>query len=312
MTLPFKLEAPLPVFLAMACLFPCPNLRADRPSPVHSVEVSHARDFGIVMGETLTVEIRVAVDPDYVLETASLPAAGGSVSDYLEVRGLRWEKLAGAGETVYRIALTYQAFKGAREPEILSVPVLPLRFATRGATADAQVPAWNFVLNPLIPAKAADEDVAVRGDLPPPMQSPAGHRRLLGVFLTGLLGLGLYAALVVGVPPFRRAVPPFIRAASGLKALGRKSPDPEIHRQGARLVHAAINETAGRTVFGHQLGGFLDEFPRFEGCRSELAAFFGASERLFFAGGEAEPGNYPLPRMEALCRALASARGRRS
>lgn len=273
---------------------------------IHSISQTPQRDFGIVMGETLSSEIRVAVAPGLTLETATLPQAGSALNDVLEVRESSWREQAKPDETVYTIKLTYQVFKGVREAETVEVPALALRFSQAAETVEAQVPGWTFTLMPLIPPWASDADVQVRGDLPPPVYSAEGHWRWLAAFLLGLAGLGVYAAWQLGLPPFRFNASPFARAVSGLKKL-RKRTGLERWRQGLRLVHAALNETAGRVLCSSQLADFLAQQPQYAGLRPELERFFALSDRLFFAGGTEPPVDYPWTRLEALCRQLAAA-----
>jgi mxaA protein len=284
-------------------------MMAGLPPPIHAVEIASPRDYGIVMGDTLTGEIRVRTAAGLQLETASLPRPGSAVSDYLEVRQLDWERQPFGKETAYRITLTYQAFKGVREAETLTVPALPLRFNYDGQTVETEAPAWSFNLMPLIPAKLPDEAVSLRGDLPAPAYSNARHVQWLSAWLAGLAGMGVYAAWNLGLPPFRRHAPPFIRAALALKKLGRKPATLDKHRQGVKQVHAALNETAGHTLISAQLPHFLQTHPEYTSSAAELEQFFKVSDRLFFSGDGPSPADFPLSRLENLCRKLASATG---
>jgi mxaA protein len=279
------------------------------PPPIHAVEIASPRDYGIVMGETLTGEIRVRTGAGLQLETASLPQPGSAVSDYLEVRKLDWERLSLDQETDYRITLTYQVFKGVREAETLTVPALPLRFNFHGQTVETLAPAWNFTLMPLIANKLPDEAVNLRGDLPVPAHSSTLHLQWLSVWLAGLVGMGVYAAWNLGLPPFRRHAPPFIRAALALKKLGMKPASLDNHRQGVKRVHAALNETAGHTLFSAQLPHFLQTHPEYTHAATDLEQFFRFSDRLFFSDACPSPADFPLTKLEDLCRSLAYASG---
>jgi len=300
---------PLAIF-ALLALFACPPVLADEhPSPIHSISVAPLRDYAIVIGETLSSEIRIALEPGLTLETASLPQPGSAVSDVLELRAADWNQQTEGGETLYRIRLVYQVFKGVRDAETVSVPALPLRFQRAGQTLETEAPAWNFTLVPIIPAKTADEDVLLRGDWPAPAYADAGHQRGLLACLAGLVGLGVYASLRLGL--LRRRAPPFVQAARALKKLGRQPPSLASWRQGAKLVHAALNETAGQTVFAGQLPRFLASQPCYASLQIELEQFFRQSDWLFFTDATEYPADYPLFRLETLCRQLAAAGNRR-
>lgn len=288
--------------LAAASLAFGPALLAGLPPPIHAIEVSSPRDYGIVIGAPLTGEVRVAVEAGYELEAATLPQPGSAINDFLELREAAWTRQSAGGETVFHIRLVYQVFKGVRDAETLAVPALPLRFSRGGQAAEAEAPAWNFTVAPLIPPTLADEAVSLRGALPLPARDIAGHwHRLLGC-LAGLAGVGVYAAWTAGL--LRRRAAPFAKAAKGLQALGRQ-PGLEAWRQGVRLVHAALNETAGRPLFGGQLAGFVAEQPQFANLQAELEQFFALSDRLFFASQP--PDDYPWAKLEGLCRQLAKA-----
>lgn len=292
-------------FLLLACSAP------QAEEAVRSLSVQPARDYGIVLGEVLRSEIRVAVAKGFSLETAALPQAGSAVDDVLELRELAWDRQDQAEATVYTLRLAYQVFKGVRTAESVEVPALPLRFGRGAEVAEAQAPAWRFTLNPLIPAQTPDEAVAVRPGLPPPPLVPDKHAAWLLACLAGLGGLGVWQARALGLPPFHRHAPPFARALVGLRRLGRRQAlDGGAWRQALRLVHRALDETAGRVVTGGQLERFLLEQPQFAGLRAELRQFFAVSEALFFADRSLPPEDYAWGRLEALCRQLASA-GRR-
>lgn len=275
------------------------------PPPVHALELSPRRDYGIVMGDILSSEIRVKLESGYALETASLPQSGSAVNDMLEWRGLHWEKQIQGNETVYQIVAVYQVFKGVRQAETLKVPPLPLRFNHEGQSLEVQAPAWNFTLTPLIPPQTPDEEVTLRGDLPPPL--PSNNPALCGLLacLAGLLGLGAYAGWHIGL--LRRQVPPFVRSRRALRKLRKQPPSLDTWREGARLVHAALNETAGHTVLSSQLSGFLAAQPRYAGLQAELERFFLFSDRLFFADAADYPNDYPVSHLENLCKRLAAA-----
>jgi len=296
---------PINALLAVFALLAWPAQAGELPVPVHSVSVVPRRDYGIVIGETLASEIQAAVEPGFELEAAALPQPGGAVSDFLELRDIRWARQSQGGETLFRINLVYQVFKGVRAAETVAVPALPLRFNRAGQAVETEAPGWNFTLTPIIPPGVADEAVALRGDLPPPVLSDQGHGRWLLACLLGLAGWVVYAGGRLGL--LRRRAPPFVHAARALKKLNRQPPSLDTWRQGARLVHAALNETAGHTVFSGQLPGFFAAWPCYAPLQAELEQFFHRSDRLFFAAAADWPADYPLSRLETLCRQLAAA-----
>jgi hypothetical protein len=275
------------------------------PPPIHAIEIHSPRDYAIVMGETVAGEIIVRTEPGIELETSSLPLPGSAASEYLELREIAWSKQLEYNAILYRISLTYQIFKGVRDAETVTVPALPLRFQQAGLAIETQAPAWDFTLLPIIPAKIPDEAVSLRGDLPVPIYADTGHVRWFWSCLTGLLGLSLYACGYLGL--FSRRRPPFISAARAIKKLNKQPPSLDTWQQGAKLLHAALNETAGHPVFSCQLEYFIADYYHDIAYKLELVQFFVKSDRLFF-GEEADyPSDFPLSRLETLCRKLATA-----
>ncbi len=283
---------------------------AELPPPIHSVEISSPRDFGIVMGETLSSEIRIKMEAGYQLEASSLPQPGSAVTDFLEVRKLAWDRQAQGKNSVFQINLTYQVFKGVREPELLKVPAIHLRFNRNGHVVETDAPEWGFTLSPIIPAKTPDEAVILRGDLDPPAMSRSSDWRWLGVCLAGLSALAVYAAWRLGLPPFNRRASPFVRAASGLKKLGKQPATPSNFRLGAKLLHDALNETAGYTLFSGQLEHFLVEHSEYSQLKPDLRQFFIVSDHIFFAPNNGNTPNYSLDPLENLCKKLAHTWGK--
>jgi len=298
---------------ALALLLHVAASGAELPAAVHGIELHALRDFGYVMGDPIRNDIEIGVAKPFELEADFLPHPGSAISEWLEVRELQWRQEDAGKETIYRIALTYQVFKGVREAEILSVPALPLRFRGADGSFEVQSPAWRFTLMPLISPKTVDENVTLRGPLPPTVYPTERPTAVLLGFLAGIAALLVYAAWQLGLPPFRAyAASPFARAVRALKRLRRQPPSYETYRQALQLVHGAINETAGYTVFAGRLERFLVEHPEFEGLREPFEAFFTASGRLFFASLEPDlPTGPALARLEELCRKSETAERRR-
>jgi mxaA protein len=299
--------------VGLALLFYAVGAWAQLPAAIHGVELHARRDFGYVMGEPLRHDIEIKVAKPFELEADFLPQAGSAVNDWLEIRQVEWKREDRGKETIYRIALTYQVFKGVRETETQAVPALPLRFRHGENSIEVEAPAWNFTLTPLISPKTPDENVTLRGDLPPPVYPTGQHKTALIGFLTGIVALLIYAAWRLGLPSFLALdASPFARAGRALKKLRRQPASGEVYRQALRLVHGAINETAGYTVFSGRLDRFFIEHPEFDGLREQFEAFFVTSQGLFFASIELDiPSDFALDRLEALCRESRKIEGRR-
>lgn len=259
------------------------------------------------MGEVLRHVLTVRVAPGFELDVAQLPQAGSALNDDLEVREVDWSKNSNSDGAVYQLVLTYQVFKGVRNAEVVEVPSSKLRFLNGDESIEAEVPAWNFTLTPILPPDLADEQVKLADPLPPPPLSTRPYSSVLLWLGIALLGWLVVAAWHWELPPFRRTETPFARARKGVRNLRRQPPTLENIRKAWKLVHAALDASAGHTLFQSQLAGWLDDHPQLEHARGELEAFFARSNQLFFAPDPTElplPKDFSLDRLENLCRVL--------
>ncbi|WP_221047572.1 hypothetical protein [Methylogaea oryzae] len=265
------------------------------------VEFFAPRDGRYVMGDSIEHTVAVTLPRGYVLESEFLPKPG-AISDWLDLRRVDWDKENRGSEVRYRVRVGYRVFKGVRSAEKLAIPPLPLRF--RGANlVEAQAPEWNFVLNPIIPPNTPDNQVKVRDGLAAPAIELGPHRMRLAALLAGVVAVLAHLARRYQVLAllFRKRGP-FERAHRQLLKLARRSSDPVVYRQAFRVLHRALDETAGQTLLTGHLERFFRSQPSFVELRGELELFFARSQRLFFAVPAAPPpADYPFERLEALC-----------
>lgn len=284
----------------------CPLL-AVAAGPEPRVELSAPRDYGYVMGDLIEHTLTVAVPEAYGLDTGYLPAPG-PLDEWLDVRSVDWNRTRADGETRYRIRVVYQLFKGVRSAEKAAVPALPLRFAGPDIL-EAKAPEWAFTVTPLIPPALADENVAIREALPPdPLATRPHWRRLLACLAGAAAVAGFLGWQNLG---WRRRTRPFGRAQRELKKLLRTPATPQSTREAARVLHRALDETAGETLFAGRIEDFCQGRPAFAALRDELRDFFELSRRLFFTSPEEPvPKDYPPARLADLCRRCAAAERR--
>jgi mxaA protein len=296
-----RTSSPLQPLLALIAALHGTDVGAEAPNPVHEISATLSRDFGIVMGDTFREDIRVQLEPGFALETALLLLPDSAVNDYLEVRATDWNQVDG---NVYQVSLTYQVFKGVREPEALTVPAVPLYFRRGAEVIEAAAPARQLTLMPLIPAGTPDEKVTLRDALPPLPISDSRRPALLALGLLILAALSLGAAWLLNHP---QQAAPFRSAAKALRKLRHQPQNAETLKTALKQVHEAFNQTAGHTLFRNGLAEFMARHPEFTDATEEAEQFFAYSERVFFAPANlALPSDYSLSRLKDLCEAMAS------
>ncbi len=274
------------------------------------VESTVLRNFGYVIGDLVGYDVLVTVPDGYALETEHLPVPG-PLNEWLDIRTVNWTKADTQGGTQYRLRLTYQIFKGVRQPEKLTIPALPIRF--RGQTQmEVQTQPWNIAIAPIIPSDISDENIKIPESVGPEPLPIGPHPLRFTSYLAGALAVLAILALRYGwLPFFAKTTPPFARALRELRKLNRKRGDVEAYRAAVRLLHRALDDTAGFRLFAGELELFLAAHPAFAELRDELNHFFALSRRVFYTAPDAPiPADSPLERLETLCRRCIAAERR--
>lgn len=293
----------LPRSLALVlCLAGSGTISAETAAPPR-IELLASRDFGYTIGSLVEHRIRLWLPDGAELVPALLPSPG-AVNDWLDLRALRWER---EGNRAVRIDVTYQVFKGVRDPETAAIPPLTLTYHAAGHNTELRTPEWPFGLIPLIPPATPDERVPLRGDAHERSfpTDPVFYRGLAFVTAAALGGLGL--ALRFGLMPGlgRR---PFADAYRRLKRLGSMAGSATGYDTGLRLVHEALDLTHGQPVFPVMLERFLAAHPPFAPLKAEFEQFFLASQRHFFDPGAGDADiQARWQALERFCRRCAQA-----
>jgi mxaA protein len=266
------------------------------------IEPSAPRNFGYVMGDLIDYHVLITVPESYALETEYLPKPG-ALDEWLDLRTVSWTKTNAKDVAHYRLRLTYQVFKGVRQPEKLTIPSLPVRFQGQ-APLEARTPPWDITIAPIIPPDIADEKVEIRESVVPEPLPILSHRLRLIAYLAGTLAvLPLLAWRYGKLPFFTKTAPPFARTMRDLKKLSRKPADADAYRTAIKLLHRALDDTAGFRLFAGELESFLADHPAFAELRDELNHFFALSRQVFFTAPDAPiPADSLFSRLEALCR----------
>ena len=265
--------------------------------------VQQPRAFGHVIGDVLTQRV--------LLEQAGQPLQPGALPStaridlWLERRQSRIETDA---EGRRWLAIDYQVINAPRALTAISLPALSIATASGPPLA---LPAWPISIGPLTPL-----DVLAEGDLQAlrpdrPVAALPTHAVQQQLKLSLLALLAVFAAWL-GWWAWRNQREaqqlPFANAWRELKRLGDSS-----SLEAWRVVHRALNKSAGRVVHGASLPQLLAEAPYLRPLQPRLEDFYRESTRRFFfaesaAAASAQPhAAYPL---KPLCRALCNAEKR--
>lgn len=249
-------------------------------------------DVGYTVGDILTRHISITVKKPYVLVPESLPIVGyerrykGQLIG-IDLSALQYSKQEKSDYTVHNIVLSYQVFTNNVVAKPGALPAEYVRIfnpeAKNNAVFRYRIPSWNFTISPLSvfgQVKVETEMSGYRGPLL--LDASPQHLRLkvllsvLGLSVLGLLYmLGKHTWLPGMGGPFAKAFKTIKKApknAEGLKA-------------SVEAVHAALNTSAGYSLFSNHLTDFLAKKPAFNHMQAEIEQFFKLSNSVFFEAG---------------------------
>jgi len=265
--------------------------------------VEQPRAFGHVIGDVLTQRVLLEQD-GRPLQPGALPGTA-RIDLWLERRTPRVE----TDEQGRRwLAIDYQVINAPRGLTAISLPALSIATASGAPLA---LPAWPVSIGPLTPIDVlAEGDLqALRPDRPVAALPTYAVERQLKFSLLALLTV---CAAWIGWWAWRNRREaqqlPFANAWRELKRIDDPS-SPEAWR----VVHRALNRSAGRVVHGASLPQLLAEAPYLRPLQPRLEDFYRESTRRFFFAESAaaapirQSDAYPL---RPLCRALRNAEKR--
>ncbi|MFG1402976.1 nonribosomal peptide synthetase MxaA [Xanthobacter sediminis] len=267
------------------------------------------RAFGYVLGDTLTLEALIRLDPGTRLDPASVPQPH-RVSSWLDLVAVDVTPAPTAEtEGPFRLRMTYQSFYAALEPRALEIPAVTLTVRDAAARRELIVPPFRFVTSPLreLAPSTGGNPLALQPDIPPspfPLR-PEAERAGLAAAVLALTGTGL--AVARGWRPFCRRRRPFDAAARAIRRPGAPQ-DAAAYLSALVALHRAFDETAGRRLLAEDIADFLSRAPHLAERQADVARLFEASRIAFFgAGAEAAMARLSPPELIALATRLAQA-----
>jgi mxaA protein len=271
--------------------------------------VEEPRAFGHTVGDLLVQRVRLGADGPAGAANEWVLPSGGRVDVWLERRPARIETAADGSRW---LVLAYQVTNAPVAVTQAELPALVLR--TRAGDV-LRVPAWPISVGPLAPDAAfgAGGFAAMQPDRTPAPLALAPIERRIGLGLAGLVAT-LIAWLAWWIARNRRdaARLPFARAWREFRRQGMTNGEAggcDDRDAAWRIVHRALNETAGFVVQSSSLPRLLTRAPWLEPLRAQLEQFYLRSEARFFSLSGDEPldrhaVHTPTPALVALTRSL--------
>ncbi len=254
------------------------------------------RDFGYFVGDLVSTEAIITVAPGTVLDKTSLPVPGPLAAG-IELRRIDARQAVEGKTSRILIHAEYQNFMSPEQVTVTELPGFSVRLTAARAHTAAHIPGWTFHVSPL---RVAQRSVSDLGDLRPnrtilPLREDIVAARLAVSLILAVAGLLVFAGGRGWLPLLRGTKRPFAVAASRIARMSRAGT-----QGGAEFLemHRAFDATAGRRVLGRDLDDFISEHPRFADLRPDIAGFFRASERWFFAREtDAAPFDTDVPKL---------------
>jgi mxaA protein len=249
------------------------------------------RDTGYLLGDLIDERVEIRLPPGAEIDAGSLPLPG-RVAPWLEVRGARLMPRDAAGTQT--LAVTYQIFAETESAARVPIPEFPLRL--RGATTPVvTVPAESFLLSPALPSVLTDKDRELRPS-PPPMPLPRAK------WIAAALASLAVALASAGWLLWRFDLVPFLPHSPGpiaktWRRWRRRHPaSADEQRALLRELHAALNGSAGETLYPSTIDRLFVSAPFLAPLRERIESVFAASWNLFYGdagdgGGETSTSN---------------------
>ncbi len=266
------------------------------------------KDVGYVIGDIVTRHITLTIKKPYVLIEESLPIVGYEktyrgkpIGIYLSA--LKHTKKDEGEHVVHELTLDYQIFTSsvvAKRAAVLAEYLRLLNTEDR-EVVKYRVPMWEFVISPLSvfgQIKVEDDMSQFRG----PLLIDASRENTRFKILLVLLALSLLGLLyILGKGAWLpRMGGPFAKAYRTIK---KQTDSPQGIQNAVSSMHAALNTSAGHSLFTDNLDQFLAKKPAFKAIKPEIQQFFGLSNQVFFeANANHNLGAKPVTWLKQFCR----------
>ncbi len=288
----------------------------DVKAGVVSVQIQDPeRAVGYTVGDVLTRHMVISIKKPYKLTPESLPIIGYQKRYRGQLIGIDLSDIKHSsrerGDTViHDLTLSYQVWtnrnvvkNGALPAEYLHI----INVESKGKeVVKFRIPSFEFNISPI----ARFGQIKIEEDISPyrgPLlldSAPEKQRLkiLLSVLALSLLGLIYMLGKHTWLP---RMGGPFAKSYRQIRKLSKTSQanTPEGMQNAISSMHAALNITAGHSLFNDNLDEFLAKKPAFNAIKTEIQQFFGLSNQVFFEpSAQHQAGGDPLNWLAQFCR----------
>ena len=267
------------------------------------------KDVGYTVGDIVTRKITLTVKKPYYLVEESLPIVGFEktyrgqpIGVYLS--GLKHTKKDEGKQIVHELTLDYQIFTSsvvAKRAAVLAEYVRLVNTSDKEDLVKYRIPMWEFVISPLSvfgQIKVEDDMSQFRGPLLLNADKEKSRLKIMLVLLAlSLIGLLYILGKHAWLP---RMGGPFAKAFRDIK---KQNNTTEGIKKAVSSMHAALNASAGNSLFMNNLDDFLAKKPAFNAIKTEINQFFALSRQVFFEpNAKHDLGAEPVAWLKQFCR----------
>jgi mxaA protein len=238
------------------------------------------RDAGYLLGDLMEERIDLPLPQGFRLDADSLPLPG-RVAPWLEVRAAH--ELPGARAGSIGIAVTYQIFAEVEQTTRIPIPGFSVRLRDGKETRKVSIPEKSFLLAASLPASLSDEDRELK---PSPSAQALPVRGLvvaLASALSGMLaGLAYLLWIYDRLPFLPRSPGPFARLWRRWRRRSRRGLSTQENTALLHDWHAALNESAGETLYASTLPRLFDDAPHLAALHEPIESLFERSWQYFY------------------------------
>jgi mxaA protein len=271
--------------LVIVCLL-LPAMSPDAQSASDDVGINVTlRDTGYMLGDLIDEHVEFSFPGSMQIDADSLPLPG-RVTPWLEVRRTNLGARAASG--TQQLVITYQIFAEAEQATRAALPEFKVKARSGTDVRAVNVPAQSFLLSPTLAPTLADEDRELRPSPRPQLLPQRGH--IVGALTSLALALMCVTYLLWRYDrlPFLPYAPgPLARTWRRWRRRGDDGLSPDEQTALLRDMHAALNRSAGETLYPSTLARLFERAPFLSPLRERIESLFAASWNAFYASSGA-------------------------